>query len=98
MTLLPWVDTHFENWHRFIQRYNIWQKSHLDLPCGTPELAQFTGPTVDADINGTADQCQGQGAPAGSQCDLFVPDSAGVKFDCTPGAKVRAGETVLGTY
>jgi len=34
----------------------------------------------------------------GSQCDLFVPDSANVKFDCTPGARVVAGETVLGTY
>jgi phosphatidylserine decarboxylase len=34
----------------------------------------------------------------GSQCDLFVPDSAGVTFDCTPGAKVVAGETILGTY
>lgn len=34
----------------------------------------------------------------GSQCDLFVPDSAGVKLDCQPGMKVRAGETVLGTY
>jgi len=34
----------------------------------------------------------------GSQCDLFVPDSANVKIDCTPGARVVAGETVLGTY
>jgi phosphatidylserine decarboxylase len=34
----------------------------------------------------------------GSQCDLFVPDSAGVKLDIRPGTRVRAGETVLGTY
>jgi phosphatidylserine decarboxylase len=34
----------------------------------------------------------------GSQCDLFVPDSAGVELDCRPGTRVRAGETVLGTY
>ncbi|HEX3594821.1 MAG TPA: phosphatidylserine decarboxylase [Polyangiaceae bacterium] len=34
----------------------------------------------------------------GSQCDLYVPDSANVHIDCTPGEKVRAGETVLGTY
>jgi phosphatidylserine decarboxylase len=34
----------------------------------------------------------------GSQCDLFIPDSAGVKFDCRPGTYVRAGETVLGSY
>ena len=34
----------------------------------------------------------------GSQCDLFVPDRAGVKVDCHPGQRVRAGESVLGTY
>jgi phosphatidylserine decarboxylase len=34
----------------------------------------------------------------GSQCDLFIPDRAGVKLDCKPGTRVRAGETVLGTY
>jgi phosphatidylserine decarboxylase len=34
----------------------------------------------------------------GSQCDLFVPDSAGVTLDCTPGARVKAGETILGRY
>jgi phosphatidylserine decarboxylase len=34
----------------------------------------------------------------GSQCDLYIPDSAGVKLDCSPGMRVRAGETVLGTY
>ncbi|HVW27201.1 MAG TPA: phosphatidylserine decarboxylase [Polyangiaceae bacterium] len=34
----------------------------------------------------------------GSQCDLFVPDSAKVKLDVTRGAKVYAGQTVLGTY
>ena len=34
----------------------------------------------------------------GSQCDLFIPDSAKVIFDCRAGQQVRAGETVLGTY
>lgn len=34
----------------------------------------------------------------GSQCDLFVPDSAGVVLDCRPGARVKAGETILGRY
>jgi len=34
----------------------------------------------------------------GSQCDLFVPDSAGVTLDCRPGERVRAGESVLGRY
>jgi phosphatidylserine decarboxylase len=34
----------------------------------------------------------------GSQCDVFVPDGAGVKLDIRPGTRVKAGETVLGTY
>jgi phosphatidylserine decarboxylase len=34
----------------------------------------------------------------GSQCDLFVPDSAGVKLDVKPGTRVKAGESILGTY
>lgn len=34
----------------------------------------------------------------GSQCDVFIPDSTGLKLDCRPGTHVRAGETVLGTY
>jgi phosphatidylserine decarboxylase len=34
----------------------------------------------------------------GSQCDLFIPDSAGVTLDCQPGMRVYAGETVLGKY
>lgn len=34
----------------------------------------------------------------GSQCDLYIPDRANVKLACRPGDKVRAGESVLGTY
>jgi phosphatidylserine decarboxylase len=34
----------------------------------------------------------------GSQCDLFIPKSANVELNCRPGDRVRAGETVLGTY
>lgn len=34
----------------------------------------------------------------GSQCDIYIPDSSKVTLDCHPGARVRAGETVLGTY
>jgi phosphatidylserine decarboxylase len=34
----------------------------------------------------------------GSQCDLFIPDSAKVSFLCNPGDRVAAGETVIGTY
>jgi phosphatidylserine decarboxylase len=32
----------------------------------------------------------------GSQCDVFVPASARVRFECKPGDWVSAGETVLG--
>jgi phosphatidylserine decarboxylase len=34
----------------------------------------------------------------GSQCDLYVPDRAGVTLDCRPGMRVRAGETIIGRY
>jgi phosphatidylserine decarboxylase len=34
----------------------------------------------------------------GSQCDLFIPRSAGVRLSCGAGDRVRAGETVLGSY
>ena len=34
----------------------------------------------------------------GSQCDLFLPQSAGVHVACKPGDHVVAGETILGTY
>jgi phosphatidylserine decarboxylase len=36
----------------------------------------------------------------GSQCDLYIPDRAGVKFspDLRPGLRVYAGESILGTY
>lgn len=34
----------------------------------------------------------------GSQCDLYIPDRANVTLSCRPGQRVRAGESVLGTY
>lgn len=34
----------------------------------------------------------------GSQCDLFIPDAAGVRLRCKAGDRVLAGETVLGVY
>ncbi len=34
----------------------------------------------------------------GSQCDLFVPDGAGVTIDCHPRQRVKAGETIIGRY
>ncbi len=34
----------------------------------------------------------------GSQCDLFIPDRPGLRLQCEPGARVRAGESILATY
>jgi phosphatidylserine decarboxylase len=34
----------------------------------------------------------------GSQCDLYVPDASRITLTCRPGARVRAGETILGRY
>jgi phosphatidylserine decarboxylase len=34
----------------------------------------------------------------GSQCDLFVPKVPGISVTCKAGDRVRAGETILGTY
>ena len=55
-------------WRRFAQRYNIWQKSHTETECNTPEqrLAKLD-PHADADKNGTEDQCEAGGP--GSRCD-----------------------------
>jgi hypothetical protein len=47
-------------WHHLINRYNIWDKSHLDIPCTA---------SVDADNDGTDDACAAGGASAGSRCD-----------------------------
>jgi hypothetical protein len=51
-------------YHRFAHLHNIWKKSHLDAPCGS---------NVDANANGTADECENAGATnTGSQCDLYA--------------------------
>ncbi|MCC6216635.1 MAG: hypothetical protein IT376_17370 [Polyangiaceae bacterium] len=47
-------------WHRLAQRYNVWQRSHTEQRCSAD---------VDADTNGTSDQCETSGA--GSQCDTL---------------------------
>jgi hypothetical protein len=75
------VDT---NWHRFISRYNIWDRSHFyadpakmtgPIACATEQTtAAPTGdpnadPNRDVDGNGTADECE-QAGP-GSRCDVF---------------------------
>jgi phosphatidylserine decarboxylase len=34
----------------------------------------------------------------GSQCDLFIPRGAAMRVACKPGARVLAGETIIGAY
>ncbi len=47
----------------FYSLHNVWEKSHTDKLCGSNE---------DADKNGTADSCEGQGNVGGSQCDIHI--------------------------
>jgi hypothetical protein len=72
------------DWHRFISRYNIWQRSHYytdpehmagAVACNTEATTEVpTGdpnadPNRDNDGDGTADECETAGA--GSRCDVF---------------------------
>jgi hypothetical protein len=58
------------NWHRFGSRWNIWQASHANptVACNTSSTAG-TDPHLDADNDGTEDQCAAVGR--GSRCDEF---------------------------
>ena len=64
-------------WRRFVSRYNIWEQSHTDVECFTPETTGVgEEPTRDLDLNGTHDECQdlnGNNAVtnAGAKCDHF---------------------------
>jgi len=68
-----------DQWHRFINRYNIWERSHFyvdpvnesgAVECFTPETTPFgADPHRDEDGNGTEDECEAVGA--GSRCDTF---------------------------
>ncbi|MBW1809836.1 MAG: hypothetical protein JRJ87_16690, partial [Deltaproteobacteria bacterium] len=68
-----------EQWHRFITRYNIWERSHYyddpagmtgAIECYTPETTPFgADPHRDDDGNGTQDECEAVGS--GSRCDTF---------------------------
>lgn len=65
--------------HRFINRYNIWKRSHFykdpeamkgAVECYTPfTTTAGDNPERDDDGNGTADECESVGR--GSQCDTF---------------------------
>jgi hypothetical protein len=73
-----------DKWHRFLSRYNIWQRSHYysdpdrmegAIECYTPQSTPYgEDANRDYDGNGTADECEGvtgaTGFP-GSQCDTF---------------------------
>lgn len=71
-------------WHRFIERYNIWERSHYytDPAKMTGEVACYTGTTTpfgedphrDLDNDGTEDECAAVTKATGfggSQCDTF---------------------------
>jgi hypothetical protein len=47
-------------WYRFVQRYNIWQRSTADVSCAN---------SADADGDGTDDECTAAGS--GSSCNTF---------------------------
>ncbi|MEZ4473981.1 MAG: hypothetical protein R3F60_24975 [bacterium] len=73
-----------DQWHRFVSRYNIWERSHYyDDPeqmtgfvaCFTPETTPYgADPHRDDDGNGTEDECEavtGKAGAGGSRCDTF---------------------------
>jgi phosphatidylserine decarboxylase len=72
-----------------------------DFPAIVIQMADRFVSQVDCFV--TPEQQVGKGEKLGfirmgSQCDLFLPGSAGVTFACKPGDRVVAGETILGTY
>jgi hypothetical protein len=68
-----------ELWHRFVDRFNIWERSHYysdpasmtgPIECFTPDTTPFgADPHRDEDGNGTEDECETVGS--GSRCDTF---------------------------
>jgi hypothetical protein len=84
-----------ELWHRFLTRYQIWQRSHYyadpvlmqgPVECYTPESTPYgADPHRDEDLNGTEDECEAVGH--GSRCDEF-------KQRCTLPYRARVPVTV----
>ena len=71
-------------WHRFLTRYDIWERSHAyddpeamtgEVPCYTEETTPYgADPHRDQDQNGTEDECEAvteAAGMAGSRCDIF---------------------------
>jgi hypothetical protein len=62
-----------ERWHRFISRWNVYEKSHVDpvVACGTDDTTPpGLSPHRDEDGDGTEDECADVGR--GSRCDEFT--------------------------
>lgn len=83
-------------WHRFINRYNIWERSHKyanpeklegAVACFTPSTTPVgANPHRDLDGNGTEDECESVGG--GSRCDTFSQK-------CTLPYRERTPKTVV---
>lgn len=86
-------------WHRFISRYNIWERSHFYsnpeemtgfVACYTPETTPYgQDPHRDANGDGTEDECAAVGE--GSRCDTF-------KQRCTLPLAKRTAKPVVWHY
>lgn len=72
-----------------------------DVPAIVVQIADAYVREVDCFVSEGDDVARGQKVGMirmGSQCDVFLPDRGGVRLECRPGQRVRAGETVLGRY
>ncbi|MCC6522618.1 MAG: hypothetical protein IT373_08160 [Polyangiaceae bacterium] len=91
-------------WHRFIQRYNIWERSHYyqdpanmagPVACFTPETTPYgADPHRDTNGNGTDDECQAVAditGFGGSRCDTF-------KQKCTLPYRLRVPKPLAWYY
>lgn len=88
-----------DKWHRFLARYQIWERSHYyeqpetmtgAIECYTPDKTPSgSDPNRDEDGNGTADECEAAGA--GSRCDTF-------KQKCTLPYQQRTAKPIVWYY
>ena len=88
-------------WHRFADRYNIWEQSHYydqsgsPVPCYTPDtLGYGADPHADANADGTEDACQAVADATGltgSKCDTF-------KQRCTLPYRARQEKSIAWYY
>lgn len=74
-----------QKWHRFVDRYDIWERSHYykdpakmegAITCNSAKTTPVgSNPNRDEDADGTADECSAVKAATGrggSQCDVFT--------------------------